>query len=82
VLNLVDELCALVRALDAEGVAFAVCGGLAVVVHAHPRATVDVDLIVPPAQLAPAREIAQRLGYRIDAGALVIRALEDEADET
>ena len=72
-LDLVDELCALVRALDAEGVEFAVCGGLAVAVHARPRATVDVDLLVPLEQIGGAREIAQRLGYRLDAGALVLR---------
>jgi hypothetical protein len=73
VLSLVDEFRALVEALAAGRVDFAVCGGLAVAIHAHPRATLDVDLLVPRADLDRAREIAGQLGYRIDAGALVIR---------
>lgn len=72
-LDLLDEFRALAAALDAGAVEFAVCGGLAVAVHARPRATLDVDLLVPRDQLERAREIARELGYRIDAGLLVIR---------
>lgn len=72
-LDLVEEFRALVEALQREGVAFAVCGGLALAVHARPRATMDVDLLVPPEALEPAREVARGLGYRIEAGPLRVR---------
>lgn len=73
-LDLLEEFRALVAALDAADVEFAVCGGLAVAVHVHPRATLDIDLLLPAAALARAREVAARLGYTIDAGRLVERA--------
>jgi hypothetical protein len=72
-LDLFEEFRALVAGLEASGVEFAVCGGLAVAVHAHPRATLDVDLLVPRDQLGRAREVAHERGYRIDAGLLVVR---------
>lgn len=72
-LDLVDEFRTLVEALEAERVAFAVCGGLAVAIHAHPRATLDVDLLMPAEQLGRARQIARGLGYRIETDPLVIR---------
>lgn len=73
VLDLFEEFRALVAALEASGVEYAVCGGLAVAVHAHPRATLDVDLLLPRGQLERARELARGLGYQIDAGTIVIR---------
>jgi hypothetical protein len=36
----------LLRALDAAGVAYAVAGGLAVVLHGVPRMTFDLDIVV------------------------------------
>lgn len=72
-LDLIEELRTLTGALEAAAVEFAVCGGLAVAVHAHPRATLDIDLLLPAAQVERAREIALRLGYSIDAGRLVVR---------
>lgn len=62
-LDLLNEFRALVQALEAEGAPFAVCGGLAVAIHARPRATLDVDLLVPPEALEPVRAVARRLGY-------------------
>jgi hypothetical protein len=46
--NLFEEFRTVVRALAAAGTPFAVCGGLAMSIHAHPRATIDIDLIAPP----------------------------------
>lgn len=64
-LDLLDEFRALVDALQAGGVDFAVCGGLAVAIHAHPRATLDVDLLLPQDQVDRARDVARGLGYRM-----------------
>jgi hypothetical protein len=73
VLDLIDEFRALVEALEAAGVEFAVCGGLAVAIHARPRATIDVDLLLPRDQLERARQIAREQGYRIEAGPMIVR---------
>ena len=72
-LDLLDEFRALVSALDGAHVDFAVCGGLAVAVHARPRATLDIDLLLPREQLAGAGAVARALGYRIEAGDMVVR---------
>lgn len=72
-LDLLDEFRALIAALEKARVEFAVCGGLAVAVHARPRATLDIDLLLPREQLARAVEVARGLGYRIEAGNMVVR---------
>ncbi len=67
-MNLLNELRALIDALDSEGIEYALCGGLAMVVHAFPRSTVDIDLIVRRSDFDRIRAIAVDLGYTIDAG--------------
>ena len=47
VLDLYDELKAVLSALEKAEVPYALCGGLALAVYGHPRATVDIDLLVP-----------------------------------
>lgn len=46
--NLFEEFRAVVSALTRAGVPYAVCGGIAMSIHAHPRATIDIDLLAPP----------------------------------
>lgn len=53
-----------VQTLDARGIPFAICGGLAMAIHARPRATVDIDLIVPPEVIAALGMAAATLGFR------------------
>jgi hypothetical protein len=43
--DLYAELAALVRGLDAQGIDYALCGGLALAVHGLPRATRDIDIL-------------------------------------
>jgi hypothetical protein len=45
--NLFEEFRAVVAALGAARAPYAVCGGLAMSIHAHPRATIDIDLLAP-----------------------------------
>jgi hypothetical protein len=73
VLDLLEEFRNLVEALDTARVEFAVCGGLAVAIHARPRATLDVDLLLPREQVDAARRVARGLGYSIEAGPLAVR---------
>ena len=66
-LDLYEELRALTLAFDAAGVEFALCGGLALAVHGHPRATKDIDLIVPREQIPLARSVARACGFVLSA---------------
>jgi hypothetical protein len=54
-MNIYDELVAVVRALAADGVDYALVGGLAVGVWGVPRATKDIDLLVRPEEVARAK---------------------------
>jgi len=55
---------AVFRALEAAGVRYVVVGGLAVVLHGHPRMTVDLDVVVDlaPEPAARAMEVLSSLG--------------------
>lgn len=66
-LDLYDELKSLVARLMERNLEFALCGGLAMAVHGLPRATVDIDLLVPPDALEGAKMVARGLGYRVEA---------------
>jgi hypothetical protein len=66
-IDLFDELKALVSGFEAGAVDYALCGGLALAVHAIPRATVDIDVLVPASALERAKVEARRLGFVIEA---------------
>ncbi len=65
--NLFDELRALVTALDAAGVEYALVGGLAVAVWGAPRATKDIDLLIQPDSLPKAKAAARACGFTLEA---------------
>lgn len=62
-LDVYDELRRLVATLTEQRAPYALCGGLALAVHGIPRATLDIDLLIPTDALAQVSEIAQGLGY-------------------
>ncbi len=66
-LDLIAELDALLDRFDKDGVVYALCGGLAVAVHGHPRATMDIDVMVRPEQVALAMATARQLGFDVPA---------------
>jgi hypothetical protein len=66
-LDLFDEFVALVNALEVARLPYAVCGGLAMAIHGLPRATVDVDMLVPTDAADSLLETARKLGYSIPA---------------
>jgi hypothetical protein len=66
-LDLYEEFATLIRALEGAGIPYAVCGGLAMAIHGFPRATVDVDLLVPPESLDALLAVARGLGYTLAA---------------
>ena len=65
--DLVAELEGIARLFDREGVEFALCGGLAVAVHGHVRATKDIDLLLPTAARDAAITALSRLGFGLRA---------------
>ena len=66
-LDLYDEFATLIGALEAAGADYAVCGGLAMAIHGFPRATIDVDLVVPPNAAERVLACARVLRYTISA---------------
>lgn len=46
--NLFEEFRAIVGALGGARIPYAICGGIAMSIHAHPRATIDIDLLALP----------------------------------
>lgn len=66
-LDLIAELEALVQAFETAGIEVALCGGLAVAIHGHPRATMDIDVLVRDANLNEAMQVARQLGFDVPA---------------
>ena len=58
------ELLRLAEALEAAGLAYALCGGLALAVYGAPRATKDIDLLVAAENVDAIRTVARGLGFR------------------
>lgn len=65
-LSLIDELKFLVHRFNSEGIPYALCGGLAMAVHAFPRATVDIDVRILAIDRDRVRSIAIGQGYTIE----------------
>lgn len=63
-LDLYAELRRIVEALDAAGIAYALAGGLAVSIYTTPRATEDIDVAIPPADLERVVAVLHPLGFQ------------------
>lgn len=81
-MDLFDQLKAVVGVFDERGIPYALCGGLAMAVHAVPRATIDIDVLIEESSLFSVREGVAPLGFVIEAdpmrfagGAVDIRRL-------
>ncbi len=66
-LDLEEELRRVIEAFDAATISYALCGGLALAVHGHPRATVDIDLLVREEEIGRATDLADRIGFTFKA---------------
>jgi hypothetical protein len=62
------ELKALVEKLNERDIPYALCGGLAMAVHGHPRATIDIDLVAFRGSATNVEKVARELGYTLPAG--------------
>lgn len=70
-LDLIAELEGVVERLERASVPYALCGGLALAIHGHPRATMDIDLLVRAEDLAAALQVAKEAGFDIPARKMV-----------
>ncbi len=66
-LSLTDEFEALIAALEAAGADYAVVGALAVAIHGAPRATTDIDLLVPADAVDAVRAVSHARGFTAEA---------------
>jgi hypothetical protein len=66
-LDLYDELAAIIRALNDARVDYALCGGLAMAVYGLARATEDVDLLVRPEDYDSIKSAVANAGYTFEA---------------
>lgn len=66
-LSLFDETMHLLGLLDQRGLPHALAGGLALAVHGVPRATTDIDLLIPPEHVELALGAARERGFTVAA---------------
>ncbi len=67
-MDLKRELLDAVGALNRAGVPYALCGGMAVVLHGYPRLTRDIDLLIKPQELEAAKAALAAVGYSLPGG--------------
>src|SRR5258708_7520690 len=64
-LDLYEELRKLIAEFDRHQIDYALCGGIALAIYNHPRATVDIDLLILSDSLDDVMAIAKALDYTI-----------------
>lgn len=86
-LALFDELISLLTDLEQLGASYALAGGLALAAHGVVRATEDIDLLVPEAELAVVESTARARGFvvatdlRFASGLCIRRLTKIDADD-
>lgn len=64
-IDIVDELRAIVAKLEEHNIDYALCGGMALAVYARPRMTIDIDLLIEEKSLSSVLALAASLDYKI-----------------
>jgi len=67
-MKLKEELLKIADCFERSGIDYALCGGLAVVIHGYPRLTKDIDILIRPEELDRAREHLAKIKYDLEAG--------------
>ena len=67
-MDLKQELLQAIGALNQADVPYALCGGMAVVLHGYPRLTRDIDLLIRPQELETAKTALASAGFSIPGG--------------
>lgn len=66
-MRLYDEFLRLLARLEQDQIEYAVCGGIAVVIHGFTRATKDIDLLIEPGSIVEAKAAVKRAGFPFEA---------------
>jgi hypothetical protein len=66
-LDLYDELTAIIGNFEKNQLPYALCGGLAMAVYGIPRNTVEIDLLIRPEDLDSVKKVGKQLGYIFEA---------------
>lgn len=78
-MDLIDELIGLSEAFEAAAVDYAICGGVALAIHGHPRFTKDIDILVRTEDLERALAAAATRGFILEGGRITFQTgTEDE----
>jgi hypothetical protein len=64
--TLLDEFTSITNALNEREIEYAVCGGWAMAILGFPRATIDIDLLIPAEDLDKVWRVAQSFGYDVE----------------
>ncbi len=67
-MNLHNELLRRIDLLDATGIDYALCGGIAVALHGYPRFTKDIDLLVKGDDIERITELVKALEFDLPTG--------------
>ena len=67
-MDLIVEFASIVDALSNAHIEYAICGGFAVNIHGHVRATRDVDLLIQEASLEAALKAVADCGFTLSSG--------------
>ena len=65
-LDFFQELTDLLVRLEAQGLDYALCGGVALAIHGAPRATQDIDLLIRPEDMSRLRQVARDCGFSFE----------------
>jgi len=67
-MDLYEELRDVVKALNHRGLDYAICGGVALALHGHPRFTDDIDILILPDDLDEIQDAAKSCGFLDSSG--------------
>ena len=67
-MNLIDELFSVIDCLERDKIKYAICGGIAVIIHGYPRLTRDIDFMVLREDKERIEESIKEVGYTLNSG--------------
>lgn len=73
-LDFYSEFARIVETLESHSVDYAICGGLAVMIHGYVRATVDIDILIRSQALESAKSALNSIGFDLAAGPIPFAA--------
>jgi len=73
-MELIVEMTAILKELEKAKLPYALCGGMALSIHGHPRATKDIDIIVRKRDVPKIKQAIAPVGFIVGAIPMTFRA--------